>query len=218
MSTPPEPAPREPEVTGPAYPEAKPRVLQDGRDMFWSMAPLVVVCILFAGLLGMCSFQGTRTDAGPAPSFDAPAALQDDADALPVVIRVPALPEGWASNSGGRQGIEAGRTDPATGAQTRAAVSRVGYLTPSGQYLSLSQSNADEERLVGSISPGLAPSGTEDVDGVTWVVYRGGEGEEPVWTTRLPGAAQVAITGAGSADEYRTLAAAVQTQQPLEKR
>ncbi|MBO0679482.1 DUF4245 domain-containing protein [Mycolicibacterium sp. S2-37] len=218
MSTPPEPASREPEATGPAYPEAKPRVLQDGRDMFWSMAPLVVACIVLAGLLGMCSFQGTRTGTGAAPAFDAPAALQDDADALPVPIRVPALPEGWTSNSGGREGIEAGRTDPATGQPTRAVISRVGYLTPSGQYLSLSQSNADEDRLVGSITPGLVPSGSEDVDGVTWVVYRGGEGVEPVWTSRLPGPAQVAITGAGNTDEFRTLAAAVQTQQPLDSR
>ncbi|MFD3042009.1 MULTISPECIES: DUF4245 family protein, partial [Mycolicibacterium] len=35
----------------------KSRLLQDGRDMFWSMAPLVVACIVLAGLLGMCSFQ-----------------------------------------------------------------------------------------------------------------------------------------------------------------
>lgn len=218
MSTPPEPTSREPEPTGPAFPEAKPRVLQDGRDMFWSMAPLVVACIVLAGLLGMCSFQGTRTDGSPAPSFDAPAALQDDADALPVPIRVPVLPEGWQSNSGGREGIEGGRVDPAGGQAARAVVSRVGYLTPSGQYLSLSQSNADEDKLVEAITPGVVPSGTEDVDGVTWVVYAAGEGTEPVWTTRLPGPAQVAITGAGSVEEFRVLAAATQEQQPLEKR
>ena len=37
---------------------------------------------------------------------------------------------------------------------------------------------------------------------------------EPVWTTRLDGpdgAAQIAITGAGGTDEFRTLAAATQT-------
>jgi len=221
MSTPSEPSPREPDVAGPALPEAKPRVLQDGRDMFWSMAPLVVACIVLAGLLGMCSFQGGGPGPGPAPSYDAPSALQDDANALAIPIRVPVLPEGWQSNSGGRQGIEAGRLDPATGQPVRAAVSRVGYLTPSGQYLSLSQSNADEDKLVGSIAPDLVPSGTEDVGGVNWVVYQGGEGTEPVWTTRLvgpAGPAQIAITGAGTAEEFRTLAAATAKQQPLEKR
>jgi hypothetical protein len=50
------------------------------------------------------------------------------------------------------------------------------------------------------------------------VVYDGGDGAEPVWTTRLTGPtgpAQVAIRGAGGTDEYRTLSAAVQKQPPL---
>jgi hypothetical protein len=210
-----QPEPPPPEWSGPAPKEAKPRVLQDGRDMFWSLAPLVVACIVLAGLLGMCSFQGRGPTEGPAPSYDAASALQADADALKIPIRLPALPAGWRANSGGRSGIEAGAVDPGTGAPTRAVVSRVGYLAPSGKYLSLTQSNADEAKLVESIAPGLVPAGAQEVDGVSWVVYQGGEDVEPVWTTRLPGPAQIAITGAGSPDEFRTLAVATQTQQPL---
>jgi hypothetical protein len=213
-----QPEPRPQEWSGPAPKEAKPRVLQDGRDMFWSLAPLVVVCVVLAGLLGMCSFQGRGPSEGPAPAFDAAAALQADADALKIPIRVPALPDGWLSNSGGRSGIEAGAADPGTGAPTRAVVSRVGYLAPSGKYVSLSQSNAEEAKLVESITAELVPAGAQDVEGVSWVVYQGGEGIEPVWTTRLPGNAQLAITGAGTADEFRTLAAATQKQQPLTAR
>ncbi|BCI54706.1 membrane protein [Mycolicibacterium litorale] len=213
-----QPEPSVPDVTGPAPREAKPRLLQDGRDMFWSIAPLVVACIVLAGLLGMCSFQGSGPTEGPAPSYDAARALQADADALKIPIRLPALPDGWRANSGGRSGIEAGAEDPRTGQTTRAVVSRTGYLAPSGRYVSLTQSNADEDKLVESITPGLVPSGAQDVDGVSWVVYQGGEDVEPVWTTRLSGDAQIAITGAGSADEFRTLAAATQKQQPLTAR
>ncbi|WP_193047735.1 DUF4245 domain-containing protein [Mycolicibacterium baixiangningiae] len=213
-----QPEPSAPDAIGPAPREAKPRLLNDGRDMFWSIAPLVVACIVLAGLLGMCSFQGRGPGEGPAPAYDAARALQADADALKVPIRLPALPEDWQSNSGGRSGIEAGAHDPRTGQTMRAVVSRVGYLAPSGHYLSLTQSNADEDKLVESITPGLVPAGAQDVDGVNWVVYQGGEGVEPVWTTRLPGPAQIAITGAGSADEFRTLAAATQKQQPLAAR
>ncbi|KUI38519.1 DUF4245 domain-containing protein [Mycobacterium sp. GA-2829] len=213
-----QPDPTPSEWAGPAPREAKPRVLQDGRDMFWSLAPLIVACIVLAGLLGMCSFQGRGPTEGAPPAFDAPTALQADADALDIPIRLPALPDNWRANSGGRAGIEAGATDPATGQPTRAVVSRVGYLAPSGHYVSLTQSNADEAALVESINPGLVPSGAQDVDGVDWVVYQGGEDTEPVWTTRLPGNAQLAITGAGSPEEFRTLAAATQKQQPLEKR
>jgi Protein of unknown function (DUF4245) len=212
MTTEPTPAPK----------PAKPRVLQDGRDMFWSIAPLVIACIVLAGVLGMCSFAPNGPGKGPAPSYDAPAALQADADALKIPIRLPKLPEGWQSNSGSRKGIEGGRTDPASGQRSRAVSSTVGYLAPSGMYVSLTQSNADEDKLVASINTDLVPTGTQDVDGVKWVVYEGGGRDdkpaEPLWTTRLTGPggpAQLAITGAAGTDEYRMLAAATQTQSPL---
>jgi len=184
--------------------------------MFWSLAPLVLACVVLAAVLGMCSFAPGGPGPGPTPDYDAPAALQADADALRIPIRVPALPGGWRSNSGSRAGIEAGRSDP-SGRPGRAVSSTVGYLSPSGMYLALTQSNADEEKLVFSIDADMVPTGTQDVDGVRWVVYED-DSAEPVWTTRLTGPtgpAQIAIKGAGGTDEYRTLAAAVQKQPPL---
>jgi hypothetical protein len=197
---------------------AKNRLLQDGRDMFWSMAPLVLACIVLAGMVGMCSFQMRGPQPGAVPYYDAPAALKADAEVLGFPIRMPVLPQGWQPNSGDRNGIEAGRTDPATGQKVRAKVSTVGYLTASGKYLSLTQSNADEDRLVSFIHADVAPEGTEDVAGVRWIVYQGGERDEPVWTTRLAGAGggtQVALTGAAGTDEFRTLATATQAATPL---
>jgi hypothetical protein len=212
MTTQPQPAPK----------PAKPRLLQDGRDMFWSIAPLVIACIVLAGVLGMCSFAPNGPGKGPTPTYDAPAALQADADALKIPIRLPRLPDGWQANSGSRKGIDAGRTDQSSGQKDRAVSSTVGYLTPSGMYLSLTQSDADEDKLVASIDADLYPTGIQDVEGVKWVTYEGGEGggkpAEPVWTTRLNGAggpAQIAITGAAGTDEYRTLAAATQSRSPL---
>ncbi len=212
MTTQPQPAPK----------PAKPRLLQDGRDMFWSMAPLVAACIVLAGVLGMCTFAPSGPGRGPIPFYDAPAALQADAEALKIPIRVPRLPEGWQSNSGARKGIDGGRTDPATGQPARAVSSTVGYIAPTGMYVALTQSNADEDKLVGTINTDLYPTGAQDVNGVKWVVYEGGgqdgEAAEPVWTTRLAGPtgpAQIAVTGAAGTDEYRTLAAATQTQPPL---
>ncbi len=215
-----EPAPAP--VLGPVSRPAKPRLLQDGRDMAWSLIPLVIGCILLAGLVGMCSFQPVGTNKGVIPAYDAAAALRADAQTLRFPIRLPQLPPGWHPNSGGRGGIEGGRKDPSTGQRLHAATSTVGYISPTGLYLSLTQSDADEDRLVGSIHASAYPTGTVDVDGTTWVVYRGaGQSDtdaEPVWTTRLTGpggATQIAITGAGSADQFRTLAAATQSQPPL---
>lgn len=203
---------------------AKPRLLQDGRDMFWSIAPLVAACILLAGLAGMCSFRPGRTASGPVLSYDAAAALHADAQALGFPVRLPELPPGWQPNSGRRGSIEDGRSDPSDslgGRRLRAVTSTVGYLSPTGMYLSLTQSNADEDKLVGWIdaSRTLHPTGTVRVGDTSWVVYEGAS--EPVWTTRLTvpaGVAQVAITGAGSEEQFRTLAAAVQEQSPLPAR
>ena len=200
---------------------AKPRLLQDGRDMFWSIAPLVAACIVLAGVVGMCSFAPGGSNRGEVPSYDAAGALRADAQTLGFPVRLPQLPAGWQSNSGGRGGIADGRTDPSTGQRLRAVTSTVGYISPTGMYLSLTQSNADEAKLVGSIHPSMYPTGTVDVNGTRWITYQGDGGVEPVWTTRLTspaGPAQEAITGAGSTDQFRTLAAATQSQPPLPAR
>ena len=212
------PDPAQP-LPGPPPPRpAKPRVLQDGRDMFWSLVPLAVVCVLFAGLFGLSSLRLAGPSDGPVPTYDVTRALKADAAAVAYPVRLPKLPDGWQANSGTRIGIESGRTTNAGGDKQRAIASRVGYIAPSKMYVSLTQSNADEAALVGSIQKDVFPTGTEDVDGVTWVVYQGGEGAEPVWTTRLDsakGPTQVAISGSGSPEDFRALAIATQTQLPL---
>lgn len=185
--------------------------------MFWSMAPLVLVCIVAAGVLGMCSFAPNGPGEGPTPPYDAPAALGADAETLKIPIRLPKLPEGWRANSGSRGSIEAGRTD-AEGVEVRALTSRVGYLAPTGMFISLTQSDADEDKLLSWMDTSLIPTGAEDVNGVKWVTYEGGEDVRPVWTTRIDGPtgpAQLALTGAAGTDEYRILAEATQTQPPL---
>jgi hypothetical protein len=210
----PQPPAKQPE---PSAKPAKPRLLQDGRDMFWSIAPLVVACIVLAGVVGMCSFSPSGVNNGPVPSYNAASALRADAQTLGFPVRLPSLPAGWKANSGGRGGIPDGRTDPSTHQRLHAVTSTVGYISPGGMYVSLTQSNADEDKLVYSIHPSMYPNGTVDVNGTRWITYQG-DGVEPVWTTRLTspaGAAQVAVTGAGSADEFRTLAAATQSQPPL---
>ncbi|WP_197382074.1 DUF4245 domain-containing protein [Mycolicibacterium mengxianglii] len=217
MSTQPPQTPGGVEPGVPMPKEAKPRLLQDGRDMFWSMAPLVVGCILLAGMLGMCSFQPSGPSRGTIPTYDVEGALGSDAETLGFPIRMPVLPQGWRANSGRRDGLDGARTDPVTGQPTRALISNVGYVTPDTRFMSLTQSNADEDALVRSIAAGAYPTGTVNVGGRQWVVYEGtsedGPGE-PVWTTRI-GSTQLAITGGGSTEDFQTLANATQTQPPL---
>ena len=192
--------------------------------MFWSMGPLVLACLVLAGMVGMCSFSPRGPQTGKVPAYDAAAALQADADTLGFPVRMPALPGGWQPNSGARAGIDGARTDPANGQPIRAKVSTVGYITPGGMYLSLVQSNADEDKLVRYLQADAYPAGAQDVAGITWIVYEApGDGlrDEPVWTTHLDGPAggsQVALTGAGGVEDFRTLAVAVQSASPLSGR
>ena len=141
--------------------------------MFWSLAPLVLGCIVLAGLVGMCSFQPGGTNRGTIPSYDAPAALRADARRWGFRCGCRNCPRAGMPNSGSRGGIENGRTDQATGQRLNAATSTVGYLSPRGMYVSLTQSNADEDKLVASIHPGMFPTGTVDVAGTSWVELSG---------------------------------------------
>ncbi len=185
--------------------------------MFWSMAPLVLVCIVLAGVLGTCSFAPNGPGQAPVLPYDTTASLTADAQALKIPIRLPQLPSGWRANSGSRASIDGGRTD-AKGQPARAVISQTGFLAPTGMFVRLIQSDADEQRLVRWVDADMAPTGTQDVNGTRWIVYEGGENSRPVWTTRLTGPtgpAQIAVTGPAGTDEYRTLAAATQSQPPL---
>ena len=88
---------------------------------------------------------------------------------------------------------------------------RVGTITAQGHYLRLSQSDAPVPVLVIS-EPGLdtdtAPqeTGKQQAAGVTWAVYPGRPGEQ-TWVADRGGVAFV-ISGSGTADEKRTIAAA----------
>ena len=60
--------------------EPKPRILQGNRDMFWSVAVLMVICAAFAGLAGLCTFSPSGPEQGPVPAFDAEAFLANEPD------------------------------------------------------------------------------------------------------------------------------------------
>ena len=120
------------------------------------------------------------------------------------------------------------------GARTAALAPLRGFVLPGGTpaaahaHLARTVARRAERSVVAlaaaePLNPEAVPTGAQDVDGVSWVVYEPGEGE-PIWTTRLDGAgrsdreagqAQIAITGAGSQEDFRTLAKAVQSQAPL---
>lgn len=184
---------------------SKPRILNNNRDMVWSLIPLVVACLIIAAIASQCTLSPGGPTQGPIPNFDADAALQYDASELPFPIRNPVVPEDWTPNSGSRQAIAGDQGGD---------VSNVGYISGAGRYIKLTQSNATEEVLVPYAVGGTRyASGTQPVDGHEWVLYEQ-QNSEPVWITDL-GDVRLLITGSGTTDEFTTLAQATTNAAPL---
>ncbi|WP_069164596.1 DUF4245 domain-containing protein [Nocardia altamirensis] len=185
----------------------KPRILNDYRDLFWSLIPLVLIAVVFAGLASQCSFAANGPTQGQIPHFDVKAALSADARTLPFPIRNPAVPAEWKPNSGSREAISGTGGGP---------ISTVGYITTQGTYMRFSQSNATEEALARFVLSGPRyGSGTEQVAGQKWVVYAE-PGAESAWVADF-GQSRVLITGAGNKEAFTTLAQAITTAQPIAK-
>jgi hypothetical protein len=174
--------------------------------MVGAVAVLVVIVLVFAGATRSCSFApgGPSVDPAAGPTVDAPAQLRVLAGVVPFPVRVPALPPDWRANSVG--------TEQVGDAGDRAV--RVGYLTPTGRFLRLVQSTADEPTLLAAEAQGTpVASGPVIVSGTTWVVYAG-DNREAIRVATLDGV-RLLITGSGSDDDFRTLAAATTGGQAL---
>lgn len=185
-------------------PYQKPRILHDYRDLFFSLIPLVLIAVVFAGLTSQCSFAANGPTQGAVPSFDAAAALRSDAQNLSFPVREPALPQNWAPNSG--------RRDTITGSGG-GTVSTIGYVTGAGTYMELNQSDATEEALAGHIVGGRYATGAQQIEGRKWVVYAEPDAE-PAWVADF-GTSRILIRGAGDTAAFETLARAVTSAQPL---
>ncbi|WP_072688064.1 DUF4245 domain-containing protein [Rhodococcus marinonascens] len=177
----------------------KPRILHNNRDMVWSLLPLVLFCVLIAGIASQCTLSPGGPTSGPIPSFDADAALEYDAKDLSFPVRQPVTPEGWAPNSGSRSIVSGDDGGDST---------TVGFITSAGRYIQLTQSDALETVLVPFVAgdPRTA-TGTEEVAGHSWIVY-GGEGVEPIWISDF-GDVRILTTGSASPEEFEQLATSV---------
>lgn len=186
-------------------PADKPRFLQNNRDMAISMIPLVLICIVVAAVAGQCSFSPGHPTKGQIPHYDATDALRADAQQLTFPIRLPRTPDGWQANSGGHDTVNGNDGGEATS---------VGYITPAGDYVRITQSNASAAALVRFVAGSArGVTGEQPVDGHQWSVYAQ-VGAEPIWTTDL-GSVRMLLTGSGTDAEFRQLAAATTGEPPL---
>ncbi|MBM7366796.1 DUF4245 domain-containing protein [Gordonia hydrophobica] len=180
----------------------KPRILHDSKDLIWSLIPLALIALLVAGISGSCSFGfGNSATQHTIPSFDAKAGLQADADTMPFPIREPALPADWKSNSGTTQDVG------------NSVSSNVGWITPDGVYVQLTQTAAVEDSLVYKLlSDKAVGEGAVDVDGQKWVKYAGDE-DKLAWVADF-GDVRIAVVSRDEA-AMSVMAKAVTRAEPL---
>ncbi|ATD70217.1 MULTISPECIES: DUF4245 domain-containing protein [Gordonia] len=187
----------------------KPRILINGKDMFWSLVPLIALCALVAIASGNCSV-GLNQDPADSkvPAFDVVTALDADARQMPFPIRRPPTPEGWKPNSGSSDAIEGHR------------VSTVGWLSASKAYVQLSQTDASEDLLVpylggsGDEYADTTGTGTREAGGRQWVTYETSEGKK-FWIADF-GDVRIGVLSRGPDSDIETIASSVATQPPLD--
>jgi len=188
-------------------PDEQPQPRRRGtlRDLIGSLAVLLVIIGAVAWIGRGCSFSpGGPTVAPPTNTVDVAANLATAASSVDFPVRRPVLPEGWRANSSSTSAVGRGAS----------VVVRVGWLTPA-RYVQLSQSGGGiAEVVVAETGHDEAiATGEVDVNGTRWTTYPSRR-DEQAWATRL-GKATVLITGSGTTDEFRTLALATQTANPL---
>ena len=185
---------------------AKPRILNNNKDMIWSLIPLLLLCAFIAVVSGNCSV-GLTGGSGDdkVPAYDVANGLRADARSVTFPIRLPQTPADWKPNSGTTVALE------------NTVVSNAGYITASGVYIQLSQTNATQDAVVGYLSDDetLLGAGTRDVGGRKWVAYGKPDGGRTVWVTDL-GDVRIGLkSNKAKDDDFSTLASAVLAASPL---
>lgn len=181
------------------------------RDMLLSMIVLAVIALVLAALTRGCSFSpgGPSTNSSLLPAVDVGAELQAAAGQMKFPLHQMSLPSGWRANSDSVDPVGPNGVDQAV---------RIGWITPAGHYLQVSQSNATSVDLVRSAASlgddaSVSPTGTQLVHGTKWTVYPGVR-DESSWVTD-PGPERLFITGNGTTSEFATLAEATMSGQPV---
>ena len=180
------------------------------RDMIGAVVVLLVIIGAVLAFYGGCQFSpgGPTVDPNAAPTADAAGDLRRAARSTAFPVREPEVPREWRANSTSTTAVGAGAT--------ASVVVRVGFVTAAGAFVQLSQSGGDAGEVVaketGQAEP-PKPTGTVDVDGVTWTTYPGRR-DEAAWVAELDDVVLL-VTGSAPEPEFRQLAKAAQAAAPL---
>lgn len=166
------------------------RAFRPVRDIALSLGVLIVPLLL---LMAFC--QPSERDV---PTVDANRTYQTAKSEAKFPVLVPGgLPDGWRATNAAVNRLDAGRLTV-----------RVSYLTSSGTYLQLVQTDADSgDVILAELGAGKI-QGSTDVRGVAWQRYSGRRPGETALVLIQP-ESTVVTSGDASLADLRTLAAAL---------
>ena len=173
----------------------KHRANQTLRNLLWSLAASVALMLLIVIVV-------VRPDQPERPAVDYAAVAAEAQPTIDEPLAVPSVPPQWKSNS-----ADLGE------AKDGVSTWYIGFITPSSQYVGLSQGiDANPTWLVTLLDQHLA-TGTETIDGHEWTVYDARDSENPgnlayAMVTEA-GASTYVIYGTADDNEFRTFAGSV---------
>ncbi|AWB83739.1 DUF4245 domain-containing protein [Corynebacterium liangguodongii] len=175
--------------------ENKPRIFTDGRDMLINVALIIVAMLAVVGFTGLCSFNPGAPEQGPVQEVDARAFIDLESRAVDFPVRYPEVPAEWVANSA-RRTMVGGAPAPV-----------IGWVTPAGSYLQLTQTAASLDDAISAVDPTPRElARTEAISGHDAEVYAA-PGVRDIWAVDA-GQRRLVATGAATDEEFRELIAA----------
>jgi hypothetical protein len=122
---------------------------------------LVAALVVSLGVVVLLVLVVVRPDGGRPDPVDYRAAASQAQGAVDVRLAVPDLPATWSAN---RAELETAGADGVTSW-------RIGFVTPSEQYLALDQGIAANPTWVSTLLDGAKATGSTSIAGIDWQVY-----------------------------------------------
>lgn len=165
--------------------------------VFALLASLAVVLVLVLVVV--------RPDGAPRQAVDYRADAADSQAQAGQMLAAPPLPRSWSANDDGLT----------TGSDSVVAW-RVGFITPSTQYIGLVQGIDANPTWVANELENKRSTGTTSIGGRDWTIYDRRTGEAPgnyaYSLSTVIGSSSIVLHGTASPTEFDTLAAAIAAQ------
>lgn len=186
--------------------EEKPRIFQNGKDIFYSLGAIVIVMIAAVAFTGMCSFGRDTAENVPVNRVDAATFLNLESRAMAFPVRYPSAIEdqGWVPNSARRMAVG---TEPAVA---------VGWVKGKDGYMQLVQTDLmPDDAAKGFDSSPRTQADTFQVDEVPVTLYTSEENDARDLRVADLGDVRLIVSGAAQPSDFEELIRLTTQAQPI---